>query len=508
MDAARARCPELCMETGISPPQPFTVPQVARHARSGHGNPTRPEAPPRGPCVHSGARTRTQPVRSRRAALRWLLPAFALWSTWAWAASPQETALTRLAAATANELSRQKVEPPVALHVRAASPELARAFTTLLAAQLSRAKLSPQALDAPSADAAEGLARDAGARSLVRLTLALEQGALTARGDLLGTWVNFWSGAARTRPPAPAAALLSSVEADAQALALLSAPLVGPAPPGELKLALATFAKLPLPSAALAAGDLDGDGKDEVVVLTDEEVIALSSTGAVLARREHRALPASPTPCREPFGAVAVLGGRPGKVAYASGRRAKGELLAFDRQGFRPTAQTDDAVLARHRDAQLTGKLLAGLNLFAPEVTLTGAPPSAAPAPFTTASVFQGAAGPEQLYVFPDGGGRWLRERAALSLQGLGAGSALVDLDGDGRAEVATSAPQFSPEPDALRVLSGAEGPARWEQPVPRGRVLQLAGADLDGDGKQELVLGVWLPDGTGELIVARRISP
>ncbi len=417
----------------------------------------------------------------------------------------QESALSRLTATLSQELLRQKPEAPVALHVRGASPELGRALATLLAAQLSHAQLAPMLLDAPSADLAESAARTAGARSLLRLSVSIEQGALTARGDLLGTWVNFWSGAARTRPPSPAAALSANTEADAQALALAAAP--APTVTGELKLALSPFARLSAPPAALAAGDLDGDGRDEVVVLTDDEVLALTPAGAALARRDLRGLLLSPTPCREPFGALAVLS-KPARVAYASGRRARGELLAFDKSGLRPAALTDDAVLARHKDAQITGRLLPGRTLFAQEVTLTGGPAQTVPAPFTAASLFRAAEGVELLFVYPDGGGRWTRAGGALSLTGLGSGSALVDLDGDGRAELATTSPHFFPAPEQLRILQDAEGAPRWEGDVPRGRVLQLTSADLDGDGKQELILGSWLPDGSGELWVARRVAP
>ena len=54
--------------------------------------------------------------------------------------------------------------------------ELRRAFGTLLASRLAAAELGPVVLEAPSPEAAEGLAREQGARSLVRLTLAVEDG--------------------------------------------------------------------------------------------------------------------------------------------------------------------------------------------------------------------------------------------------------------------------------------------------------------------------------------------
>jgi hypothetical protein len=40
---------------------------------------------------------------------------------------------------------------------------------------------------------------------------------------------------------------------------------------------------------------------------------------------------------------------------------------------------------------------------------------------------------------------------------------------------------------------------------LPRGRALQIAAADLNGDRAQELVVALWLPDGTAELQVFGR---
>ncbi|MBL8955299.1 MAG: hypothetical protein JNK82_31285, partial [Myxococcaceae bacterium] len=58
----------------------------------------------------------------------------------------------------------------------------------------------------------------------------------------------------------------------------------------------------------------------------------------------------------------------------------------------------------------------------------------------------------------------------------------------------------------ARQARGGSIGEAAplWAGATPRGRVLTALGADLDGDKNEEVILGVWLNDGTGELLVMR----
>lgn len=415
-------------------------------------------------------------------------------------------ALDRVAQVLADQIVAGGTEGPIAVYVRSDSAPLAGAFSTVLCGSLARHSLGPVALEGP--DGSEAAARKAGARALARIRVELEHGRLVARGDLFGLWRNFWSGATATRPPVPAAALAAALDADAPAIAL-AAPSSAPAPgAGALELIGAAFATLPAPSAALATGDLDGDGKAEVAALTDEELILFSPQGQVLGRWPHRHLPPSPSPCREPFGAVALLQNPP-RVAFTSARRAAGEALAFDRRGgLRSLGTFEGAILGRSGDAEVRGMLQPGLNSFAPELVFGPKQTVRAPAAFTTASFFGGPERAWSLWVYPDGRATLMEggeERAALT--GLGAGSALADLDGDGRPELVTSSAQHLADPDELRVRSigAAESTALWKGSALRGSVLQIAPADLDGDQAPELVLGVWLPGGGAELQVFRR---
>lgn len=420
-------------------------------------------------------------------------------------------AVEKLALQLAGEIAGRVTEGPLAVHVSSPSPVLSRALATLIAAELSRRGLGGMVVDAPDAAIAEARARDQGARALARVNAGLERGQLAARGDLLGTWVNFWSGRSPTRPPQPAAVLEAAVEADAHALALLAAPVTAPIAvaagsggerPAKVQIASAVLAKLPSTIAALAAGDLDRDGVDEVVAVTEDEVVVLAADGRVLARHDVKGLPVASAPVRDPIAAVAVA---QGQVAYFHARRAKGEVLAYGGGALRVVRELDEVPLAK---GLLSGKWVPGENLIAVDVRRWNAP-----GPFHSLALFEGAR-TDAVAVLPGGAGAWVRGFPAAGsgeiLTGLGAGTALVDVDGDGTPELATSSAAYAPEVDELRVyVDGPWGaPPKWQLPVARGRVMVAAAAHLDRERAQQLLLGTWLPDGTSELLVIRRVAP
>jgi hypothetical protein len=102
---------------------------------------------------------------------------------------------------------------------------------------------------------------------------------------------------------------------------------------------------------------------------------------------------------------------------------------------------------------------------------------------------------------------------APLLLSGLGAGSALGDLDGDGTPELLTTSAEIQPSQDTLRVFktNGSDPTAHeplWQGPLPAGRALQVVTANLDGDRYREVVVGLTKPDGTGELFLLRQGAP
>jgi hypothetical protein len=430
----------------------------------------------------------------------------------AWATSAPPSSTARLAKEIADRAVASRAEGPIAIVVYSSSPALSEGFSTLLAAALAQAKMGPVVLSR-DIDAVQA-ARATGAHSLVRLDLRVESGKLVAQGDLLGTWVNFWSGKAPTRPPRPAALLRASVEADAEALALAVAsamPANSVAVSGEPEFRRTRLATLPLRTAALAAGDLDGDGRDEIVALTDEELVVFSPDGQVLTKRDLRNLASSAIPCREPFGSVVVLP-RVHRVAYFSCRLGKGELLEKSADGtLRSVEMLDQAPIAVSGETPLWAKPLAGQNTFAPMIGPKGQAPVALRDNFSTLSTT--SASPAQyLVVFPGGGGALARgslaDPGAMHLTELGAGSGLVDFDGGGNPSLVTSSSQYDPMPDQIRVFQLASAPAlQWNDPVSQGEVLQIVGADLEGNKQQSAVVGVWMPEGNSEIQVIRRRS-
>ncbi|WP_426753720.1 VCBS repeat-containing protein [Myxococcus sp. Y35] len=447
----------------------------------------------------------------------WVLaPVLAALTAQAAPSSAESTsAIDRLARQVAAAVRAQRVEAPVAVNVTGGSAELRRAVGTMLASQLAAAELAPVVLDAPTAEAAEALARAQGSRALVRLSLDVEGGELRARGDLLGTWVNFWSGRAPTRPPKPAATLVEAVPADAAVLALAlesggastpSGPPEG-APPG-IRLLGATLARLEHPLAALAAGDLDGDGRDEVMALTEHDVSVFDAEGRLVARKAMDTLPASSATTREPFGALALLPGPPRLAAWST-RHAHGELLALDkaRSTLRVVGTMEQAPLGATERADF----VPGQTAFAPTVKLAEGRTLTVPAPFTTASL----EAQRMLFVHPDGAATYYANAGAVPLRWshLGAGSALGDLNGDGTPELITTSPQLSPSPDVVRVLAthvddpGAHEPL-WQGALPAGRALYVVTANLDGDKRREVIVGLWKPDGTSELFLLRQGTP
>ena len=422
-------------------------------------------------------------------------------------------ASARLALAVADAIRGAPAEAPVAIVLSGSSAELRRAFGTLLAARLSAMNLGPVVLDV-APERAEAAAREQGARSLARLTLDVEGGELTARGDVLGTWVNFWSGRTPTRPPKPAAAVAEGVEADATVLALAAVGMPastaqGPGPQQRrpVRLLGAVFTRLETPLGALAAGDLDGDGRDEVAALTEHEVVVFGADGRVLARRELEGAPAAAT-TREAFGALAVLTGPPRLAAWST-RYARGEVMVLDKAKgtLRATGTLDAAPLGTGE----RGAFMPGQTLFGPEVRLADGRGVTVSSPFGTASF----AAQRMLFVHADGTASLYARPASApaKLAGLGAGSALGDLDGDGVPELLTTSPQFQPTPDALRVLSlSSDAPMAheplWQGALPPGRALYVVTADLDGDKRREVVVGSWKPDGTSELFLLRQGAP
>lgn len=417
-------------------------------------------------------------------------------------ASAERSALMRLAEGAAEAIEKAGAEPPVALQIEGTSAELARGFATLLAAKLQERRLPAVVLSerahargaAPDAGGEETLelARHSQARTLARIRVELAREQLRLRGDVLGAWVNFWSGASATRPSTPAAALALSTPADALAVALAAQP-----PPAALRIEARAFAELPEWPGALLASDLDADDAIEIFVLDERALRVLDPAGAVRATHSLTPLSLSSTPCREPYGALA-LQATPLRLACFACARSEGELLALEGGLLRRTGRLEEARLGSG-PSQLRARFIPGQTaLDVAEGVVSVADHSG-----------------HRLSVLANGLLRLeVPERASLLLARGGTAATLADLDGDGTPELIAAAEGVRPEEEGIRVwrlqsLEEASGgaaidlaklPRAAELPIAAHRLMILAAADLDANGRDEVLAAEWRADGTAAL--------
>jgi len=280
----------------------------------------------------------------------------------------------------------------------------------------------------------------------------------------------------------PALALAASVSPDDGARILWAS---GQGPVG-LALLPTPFARFGERTAAVAAGDIDGDGHAEVAVLLETEVQLLDEGGRLLARFPLAGLPPAPVPVREPFGTLCI---RDGLVEVASAGLASGLTLRWTGSALTSTGAAPRPTLGCAADA-LPARFVAGVARMQPD----WAP---ARGPVWGGDVRRG----HRALLFPDGTASWWLpgEAEPRQLKDVGAGAALVDWADE--MFLAASSDEANPAEDRLRVLG--ERSSLGDVPLP-GRILQVCRSVLDG--RVVLVVGVWTSDGGSELrIVWRR---
>lgn len=413
----------------------------------------------------------------------------------------------QLASALVQKVASAHPQAPVAVALTGDTTPSGRAVQTAVIGQLAALGLSAFAVEAPSAIAAEELARARGAEALVRLQISVAGGRLVAEGDALGTHVNFWSGSMPTRPRAPAIALMESVPLDLAALALSPQGADGGVE-GRGPLVAVSFARVEGRSEALAAGDVDGDGRDELVVLTASALTILGPDGRALGTRDLSGLSPAATATRDPNGALAVYA-NPARIAYWSATHGQGEQLTWSRTRGWTSMGALSAAPFGSGELVLESRPTPGENTFAAAVSVVRRGVFTLQRPFVTLASRLVGGTPEGLAVFAGGSAVRLHglPPRADAVSGLGAGSTLVDLDRDGKPRIATSAAAVMPDAEEVRILDAAspEGAPVARAAIPRGRVMQLAEVSVDANTRA-IVAAAWLPDGATELWLLRRM--
>lgn len=243
-------------------------------------------------------------------------------------------------------------------------------------------------------------------------------------------------------------------------------------------------------TSALALADLDGDRRDEIVLLTADRVRVARLQGASLAFAPDAPPSAPPpraaVPLRQPFGSAVRDDGRPAVRFRASAHASLGEVTLVGGAAVVRALPGDLYPLAGGGCAHLQAGTAAvdGLS--------PGCDGAVAPARLASLPV---ARGPWEIR--PDVAGRAeVRNGGALvaTLTDVAAPFALDDLDGDGAPELVTASASPYGGPDRVRVFTlGARVDERTSVAVP-GPVEALGVGDLDGDGRREVVASVLDP--------------
>jgi hypothetical protein len=264
------------------------------------------------------------------------------------------------------------------------------------------------------------------------------------------------------------------------------------------------------PVAALAILDADGDGKPEVLVLTDHALLAFSPEGKLIATHTLTAARAS-SPPRVPFGALA-LATSPRGVVVRLAQRDRPETVVLEARAGRWTSAglgAPETVLLQAGERVLKAGLVPGQTAFLPVVESSGTRTErwSLSAPFVAQTSVGKAGAWHALFVLSsgslEGAGSGPKPDAAFK---VGAGLSFADVDGDGQPELIVSAPDPEPIPERVRVLAWPQGAslAQWEV---SGPVRHVAAGDLDGDGADDAIVALSLPDGSSSLERLRRAS-
>ncbi len=283
-----------------------------------------------------------------------------------------------------------------------------------------------------------------------------------------------------------------------------------------------TARSFPLPGlgyVALAVGDLDADGRAEIVAARPDEVHVLRVEGRRLTRVARAAfprVPRSPTPPRRTVGTARVDGDR---ALVRVSDHAVGLSVRIEDGALRVELADGPCEADRFPMPGGCAHLVTGRDFFDPTLTHHTASVAAAPAHFYAyawaryearergGADFEAIVLPSgrvsvrvRAEVAREGAAPQIEERAAAML-GYGTALAMGDLDLDGSAELLVShasPPGTGDQLSLLRVLPRGTLRVMWRSERLPGSVWVAAGGDTDGDGAPELLAIEEPADGRG----------
>jgi len=360
-----------------------------------------------------------------------------------------------------------------------------------------------------TAEAARETGQARGIEVVVHVAAAVRDGRLFLEGTVLRTDRSLWREIAGGR----AGSILGQIFASARLDAELRFYFPVAVPPLN-KRTIGIWHETPGTVLALAAGDVDGDDVDEIVVLRRDGVDVLGARApgpraTLLATLPLSTLPPSSVASRDPVGMVALLPriGRTRRIAARSSDQAHGIVVGWDGARFGTPAPLtlSDGVTGSTLypvDSGDRGLLCAvlppGRNVFEPRTLPCSDAPAARSAtgagPFwnvSFASLPQPSGEPVWSIALATAEPRLITTNAGVTtdLGPSGAAVLTTDLDDDGVVEIVRSSTALPTEPDRITVTSlAADGPHdTWTSRPTIGPVTAFAAADLDGDGILEL---------------------